>query len=206
MNEFGTTYTTRFFTPTEKQLEAHNSPETFVLFGGRLGAGKTTWLCAEAIQISLDYPGNVGYLCSKYYDFLIGSKQSTFDKLLGKIECVHHPTENVYLFENGSKIFYGGTNENDRWRIMAMELGWLGIDNVNSITEKEEQHLNEEDIFSMMCYRLQLRYKVYPHKSFPYKVFLTSYPGNGWLKDRFVTHKLSDHAFIDGSISPLKGA
>jgi hypothetical protein len=50
------------YKPTGRQSRAHAVMERFVLYGGAVGGGESVWLCNEGIQLSLDYPGNVGYL------------------------------------------------------------------------------------------------------------------------------------------------
>ena len=53
----------KLYKPTDKQIIAHTVSERFVLFGGAVGGGKSYWLCREAIELSLECSGNVGYLC-----------------------------------------------------------------------------------------------------------------------------------------------
>ena len=45
---------------TPRQAAFHAAPEKFRLYGGAMGGGKTVALCAEAIALSCDYPGNRG--------------------------------------------------------------------------------------------------------------------------------------------------
>ena len=49
--------------PTNQQGVAFVAPERFILYGGAMGGGKSTWLAAYANELSLRYPGNAGYLC-----------------------------------------------------------------------------------------------------------------------------------------------
>ena len=62
------------YRPHAKQQVAHTAVEQNILYGGAVGGGKTYWLVAEGIQLSLDYPGNRGYLCrQKLTDFRIST-------------------------------------------------------------------------------------------------------------------------------------
>src|SRR4030042_4807370 len=49
----------------EKQLLFHRAPETYKLFGGAMGGGKTAALINEGIALGFDYPGNFGLLMRK---------------------------------------------------------------------------------------------------------------------------------------------
>ena len=48
------------YKPTDIQLNAHLSLTRYKLYGGAMGGGKTKWLCEEAKDLSLKYPGNRG--------------------------------------------------------------------------------------------------------------------------------------------------
>src|SRR3990167_7983456 len=50
------------------------------LFSGAFGAGKTIALCAKALKLSLDYPGNFGYICRKTRASITFSTLETFFK------------------------------------------------------------------------------------------------------------------------------
>jgi len=186
------------YKPHPRQMLAHTVPEQNVLYGGGVGGGKTVWLAAEGIQLSLDYPGNRGYLCrQKLTDFKISTllelkrymEATTSINDRGKQEVVslieqHHQTENYFRLYNGSVIYYGGIGD-DRdgtTRVKNMTLGWFGIDQVE---EAEEVNFN----WLLSRLRLQL-------PGIHYKAILSANPAPGWVKRRFLEQKLENHIFV----------
>lgn len=173
------------YRPHPRQVLAHTAPERYILYGGAFGGGKTIWLVNEAIQLSLDYPGNIGYLCRHELPAFRRSVLIELEKYLHlSILEQHHQTENYFKFKNGSYIFYGGLGDDKAGltRITSMTLGWFGIDQADETTE---QH------FNMLAGRLRLiRPRIH------YKGLLTCNPAPGWLKQKFIEQKLDDHIFI----------
>jgi PBSX family phage terminase large subunit len=178
------------YKPHERQALAHAAPQRFILFGGALGGGKSVWLCMEAIMLSIDYPGNVGYLCrhenvSLKRTTLVTLKQYLPEALVEK----HHQQDQCFTLKNGSKILYGGLKPTQADkpvdRIKSMELGWFAID---ECTE------TKEDYFLMLTSRLRLRL---PDGSLPfYRGLLATNPEPGWVKARFIESDFADHVFI----------
>ncbi len=152
---------------------------------GAFGGGKTIWLVNEGIQLSLDYPGNVGYICRHE---LPAFRRSVLIELEGYIHSSildqHHQTENYFRFKNGSMIFYGGLGDDKAGlqRLSSMTLGWFGIDQAE---ETSEMH------FNMLAARLRINLP-----NIHYKGLLTCNPAPGWVKQKFVEQKLPDHVFI----------
>ena len=52
------------YRPHSAQIRAHTAPEDTVLFAGGWGSGKTWWLIAEALRLTVDNPGRAGVLVS----------------------------------------------------------------------------------------------------------------------------------------------
>ena len=48
------------YAPTDRQRAFHSSTARFKLFGGAMGGGKSYALCAECIDLCLNYEGNRG--------------------------------------------------------------------------------------------------------------------------------------------------
>uniref|UniRef100_A0A6M3KJF8 Putative terminase n=1 Tax=viral metagenome TaxID=1070528 RepID=A0A6M3KJF8_9ZZZZ len=155
-------------------------------------------MAAEAIQLSLDYPNNRGYLCrQKLTDFRISTllelkrymEATVIIDDRGKQEVIsliaqHHQTENYFRLYNGSVIYYGGIGD-DRdgtTRVKNMTLGFVGIDQVEEV---------EEVNFNWLCSRLRL---ILPN--IHYKAILTANPAPGWVKRRFLESKMENHIFI----------
>jgi len=172
--------------PTSRQAMAFAAPERNILYGGAMGGGKSTWLAAYANELSLRYPGNIGYLCRHE---LSSFKKTTLLSLQELIhwELVHqwHKTENFIRYKNGSIIYFGGLGDDRRAidRLKSLEIGWFGIDQAEETTEQ---------FFYMLSSRLRLR----TQHGLRYKALLTANPDPGWLKHRFIEQDLPDHAFI----------
>ena len=171
---------------TPRQAAFHSAPETYKLYGGAMGGGKTYALCAEAIALSQDYPGNRGYICRHE---LTSFKRTTFltlEDLLSKAGLIerHHQTDHYFLLRGGSTIYYGGLGDdiNAIEKLKSMELGWFAIDEASETTEA---------FFLMLASRLRLK-----APGIRYFGLLASNPDPGWLKHRFIDQHLPDHVFI----------
>ena len=119
------------YKPTSKQIEAHTAVERFILYGGAVGGGKSAWLVNEGIKLSLNYPGNVGYLCRHELTSFRRTTLMTLERFLSPdIIAQHHQTESYFRFINGSLIYYGGLGDDEKGldRLKSMDLGWFGID------------------------------------------------------------------------------
>ena len=173
------------YIPTETQKRAHFAEETYVLFGGAMGGGKSAWLVNEAIRLSLKYPRNRGYLCRHELSSFKKTTLLELEKWL-PIDLVtkHNKSENFIEFKNGSRIYYGGLGDDVRAieRLKSMELGWFAIEQCEETSEK---------FFFMLASRLRLKIP-----GIRYKGLLTANPSPNWVRTRFIDKKLSNHAFI----------
>ncbi|MBN1574544.1 MAG: phage terminase large subunit [Deltaproteobacteria bacterium] len=177
------------YVPHSKQIEAHTAKERYVLYGGAMGGGKSVFLVNEAIQLSLDHPGNVGLLCRWELESLRRTTLMTLEEYLPE-ELIrrHHKTEKYYELINGSIIFYGGLKPSSEsigeQRIRSMKLGWFAIDEATEIPKKYFHTL-----------QTRLRHKV-NGEPVRYKGLLASNPEPGWVREDFIEKKLSDNIFI----------
>lgn len=152
---------------------------------GAVGGGKSAALCNEIIQLSLDYPQNVGYLCRHELSSFRRTTLMTLEGFLPDgIVRQHHGTESFFRLINGSLIFYGGLGDDQNAidRLKSMNLGWFAIDQAE---ETSENH------FFLLASRLRLNLP-----NIRYKGLLTANPAPGWIKHRFIEQKLDDHVFI----------
>ena len=176
------------YKPHDKQVLAHTATEKYILYGGAFGGGKTIWLVNEAIQLSLDYPGNIGYLCRHE---LPAFKRSVLIELERYIHPdileQHHQTSNYFKFKNGSYIYYGGLGDDTGGlaRLSSMTLGWFGIDQAEETTETH---------FNMLAGRLRL--KLPGLQGNARKALCTCNPAPGWVKQKWVEQQLDNHVFI----------
>jgi hypothetical protein len=175
----------RIYKPHDRQVLAHSAPERYKLYGGAFGGGKTVWLVNEAIQLSLDYPGNVGYLCRNELPAFRRSVLIELQKyLVPEILEQHHQTENYFRFKNGSRIYYGGLGDSvsGLQRLSSMSLGWAGVDQLEETTQTH---------FNMLAGRLRLQLP-----NIHYHLIATCNPAPGWVKQKWIEQKLPDHVFI----------
>lgn len=172
------------------QWYAHQVPERYVLYGGAYGGGKTAWLVNEAIRLSVDVPGNRGFIgCRDFVDF----KRNALGQLLKFLPPelytppygIHHQSDHYIRLLNGSIIFYGGLgNDLDAIKTISNmpELGWFAIDQAEEITENQ---------FLLLDGRLRLNLP-----GIRYKALLTANPDPGWLRSRFIEEIRPDHRYI----------
>lgn len=172
--------------PTERQAAAFRAPEKYILYGGAMGGGKTTWLCAYGIELSMRYPGNRGFMARhELASFRKTTQISLHDLMPWELILRHNKTEQFYLFKNGSMIFYGGLGDDERAidRLKSLEIGWFAIDQAEETTEK---------YFYMLTSRLRLRTK----EGLRYKGLMTANPAPNWIRARFIDQKIDNHIFI----------
>lgn len=170
-----------------RQQVFHAAPEKYKLYGGAMGGGKTWALCAEAIALSCDYPGNRGYICRHTSVSFQRTTFLTLDAMLNKTDLIqqHYKSSPAYyLFKNGSRIYYGGLGDDLSAidKLKSMEIGWFAIDEASETTES---------YFLMLCSRLRLQVP-----GIKYFGLLGTNPDPGWLKYRFIDQKLDNHIFI----------
>ena len=175
------------YDPTERQLQAHKAPQRYKLYGGAMGGGKTVWLCAEAIALSMKYAGNRGYLCRQHVLDVKRSTLVTFERVCPQEMIKRHILDDRTIeLWNGSQIVYGGLgNQDELERIKSTEFGWFAIDEATETFE---------EMFTLLASRL--RWKLQDGTVPEYYGLLASNPEPGWVKKRFVDQKLPDHVFI----------
>ncbi len=177
----------KLYSPTKKQIVAHQAPEMYLLFGGAMGGGKSAFLVNEGIRLSLKYPGNRGYLCRHENVTFKKTTLLTLEKFLpGELIARHHRSDQYYELVNGSFIYYGGLKptQSDKPidRIKSMELGWFGIDEATE---------TQEDYFLILSSRLRLGVP-----GIRYFGLLATNPEPGWVRHRFIEQNLPKHRFI----------
>lgn len=152
--------------------------------------GKSVWGCMEGLQLSLDYPGNVGLICRWELPSLKRTTLvSLFQFLPEELIKYHNKQEGLIKLINGSKIYYMGLKPSSEHsaleRLKSLELGWFFIDEATEI---------EKRYFDLLKTRLSLKL---PNGKFPrYRGLLASNPEPGWVRETFIDQKLDDHTFI----------
>lgn len=169
----------------KKQLVFHEAPETYKLFGGAMGGGKTAALINEGIQLNLDYAGNFGLLMRKTWPSFRDTVLPQLEKFLDlRLVLDWNRSEKMIVMRNGSRIRYGGVGERpDDWeKFMSGEYGWIALDQAEQFTEKE---------FIMLATRFRLNIP-----GIRYFFLLSCNPNIGWIKERFIERNVKDHVFI----------
>jgi hypothetical protein len=172
-----------------KQWYAHQVPETYVLYGGAKGGGKTACAVNEAIRLSIEYPGNRGFIgCRNGTDF----KRNVLEQLLKFLPPetyassrggVHHKSDQYIKLINGSMIFYGGVGDESESELKIHNLGSLGW-----VVIDQAEQISEHQFLSLSA---QLRLPGVKHK-----MFLTANPDPGWLRKAFIEGELPDSRYI----------
>ena len=179
------------YKPHPRQVLFHQAPEKGRLFGGAIRGGKTVCGVAEGIQLSLEYPGNVGIMArqnlpafkrtvgvelQKYIDFLSHTNPPVITQ--------HHSTDHYIQFHNGSRIWYTGLGDDTRGLAsqMGTTIGWFFIDQVEECSEMHFNNLLGR--LSLNIPKIKLKY------------FLTANPMPGWVKMRFIESHPDDFIYI----------
>ena len=162
---------------TVRQSRFHSSPAIYKLYGGAMGGGKTWALCAEAIALSCDYPGNRGYICRHTNKDFMRTTYLVLDEMLKKtgFAARHYKTQPAYYeLKNGSRIYYGGLGDDVRAieGLKSMEIGWFAIDEASETTES---------FFLMLSSRLRSQIP-----GIKYFGIMGSNPDPGWQNRRFI--------------------
>jgi len=165
------------YNPTPTQKKAHSLPNRYKLFGGAMGGGKSRWLCEEAKELSMAYPGNRGVMLRYHLQDFKNSTLKTLEECFPpEIITSHNQSEHLITLINGSEILYLGVAEMENVsKLKSMELGWFAIDEASEVPR---------ETFLLLQSRLRRRL---PSGGFPkYFGLLASNPADCWLKDDFV--------------------
>ena len=169
----------------DKQMIFHAAPETYKLYGGAMGGGKTGALINEGIQLNLDYPGNFGLLMRKTWPSFRDTDLPQLEKFMDlALVADWNKSEKMIVMINGSRIRYGGTGDkpNDWEKFMSGEYGWIALDQAEQFTLLE---------FQMLATRLRLMIE-----GIRYLFLLSCNPNIGWIKELFIENNLEDYIFI----------
>jgi hypothetical protein len=170
-----------------RQVVFHTAPETYKLYGGAMGGGKTAALINEGQQLNLDYPGNFGLLIRKtwpsFQDSVLPQMEKFIDSRLITPNGWNHSSKYI-TYRNGSRTRYGGLGDRpDDWeKWMSGEYGWIAIDQAEQFTQLE---------FQMLATRLRLKLP-----GILYFFLLSCNPNIGWIKELFVESNRDDHIFV----------
>ena len=102
-----------------------------------MGGGKSKSICAEAIQLSLDIPGNRGAIVRKNLTTLKRTTMVTFFQTIpAELILEYNKTEQKVTFYNSSEIlFLEADDAKDPLfeKLKSLELGWFAIDEASEV-------------------------------------------------------------------------
>lgn len=105
-----------------------------MLFGG-FGAGKTEPLCWRAIVLALRHPKSLGLLGRNTYPELRDSTmRSFFEVCPPELIKDFNKQENKVTFQNDAQMLFRAFD--DPRKVLSMNLGWFGIDQIEEISEE----------------------------------------------------------------------
>lgn len=160
------------------QERAAASPARYKLIGGAMGGGKTKYLAAEALDLLVSYPGNVGFMGRNDLSDLKKTTLREFLALLPRELLIqHHQTEQWIDVEScdpryPSRLYYGELKDPDS--ILSMNLGFFVIDEAFEVGRYAFRNLASR-------LRLTLPDGTQPH----YCGLLGTNPAPCWLMDVF---------------------
>lgn len=180
------------YTPLPKQKLFHNSGQKFRAYAGGFGSGKTICGAAEAIQLSMEYPRNLGLVGRMTYpelrdttwkevlDFPVEIDGKEMPLLSSPLIKSYNKAEHSLEFVNGSAMIARALEQSFH-KIKSLNLGWFWID--------EGTEANEE-IWLGLSGRLR-------RKGVRHTGFLTTNPeGHDWVWKKFLAQKDNEHFLV----------
>lgn len=169
------------YQPKPKQAVFSSRPEMFKLFGGAMGGGKSYGLAGEGTLLSLQYPGNVGYVGREDFTDLERTTYRAFlDVIPKELIAQHNQSKHWIKFiplpgpdgvYRQSEIYFGELKDIDS--LKSLNLGWFAIDEASEVAK---------EAYLMLSSRLRL-----PIPQIRYFGLISSNPEPGWVKDEFIT-------------------
>lgn len=171
-----------FYRPHARQLEFHNCPARYRLFGGALGGGKSFSLRMEAYVRSIQFPGHRTLLMRKVMPELkkthLLELPQELTKLLGlgrkgglQFKDVYKASDHLVTFPNGSIIQFGSAEtDNEVSKYLSTEFDCLLLD--------------ESTTFPFYMFRM-LSTRIGRRASFPWSIACATNPvglGASWHK------------------------
>jgi len=179
----------QYYQPKAKQRLAHGCRAKFLLFAGAFGAGKSWFLCAEAIKNALMFEGNRLVIVRKELSVMRRTILVTFFSVCPpKIIRAFNQSTMEVTFVNGSVLTFIEANvAKDPLlnKLKGLEIGWFGIDEGNEVSE---------EVFRIL--KTRLRWVLTNGKRPRYEGRLTSNPENCWLIPAFIQSTDPEQTFI----------
>ena len=172
----------------EAQCITLDSPDGLYITDNGIVTHNSIFLCGESIQLSLDFPGNRGYIARHENVVFHKTTGLTLAQLMPEQAVADHNRQyQYYEFHNGSRLYYGGLkpSQSDKPldKLKSLELGFFAIDEASETTR---------ELFLLLQTRLC-------RPSIPYKAqrgILASNPEPGWVKEDFLDSPIPNSRFI----------
>ena len=168
------------FTLSERQGEAFNAKDQFILYGGAKGGGKSWFMCIWVFAKCLAVPSNKVFFCRRRSVDFTNTTLETWKKCIPS-QCyrIHEQKKKIFIY-NGSCVDYGGLD--DPLLIQSLnsaEYGNIAVDQAEEI---------EKDSFAMLRGTLRHIARTPDGKKFnpDYQVMMSANPAQCWLKQDFI--------------------
>ena len=175
------------FELSERQQDAMDAEEQFILYGGAKGGGKSWWLCLWVLKECLKYKNNKIFFCRRRSVDFTNTTLETWKKVIpANLYKINEQKKKIFIIPSKSVVDYGGLD--DPLLIQSLnsaEYGAIAVDQAEEI---------EKDSFAML--RGTLRHKLPNGKEPSYLVRLTANPAQCWLKDEFILNPKKNFRFI----------
>lgn len=177
------------YTPSEKQKLAHSDSHLELLYGGAIGGGKSKFLCIECFMLSVEYPGNRGFLGRKVGRHFRETTLITWkESIPQEFYTINEQKHEIKIRANGrySYISYGGLNtREDIDKFTSAEYGFIAID--------QAEELTESDYLALLP---RLRKKLPDGNQPHYRALFTANPKACFLRQKFIVAPGPDQKFI----------
>jgi len=130
------------YIPNKRQEEFHRSSETYVVYGGARGGGKTCALVNEAFMWGCEHPGANMFIFRETYTALEQNVIREWKESIPAEVYKYNESKHIAKLFNGTTISFGFVNnEDDARKYQGSNIDWIGIDELTKHTEKEVQLL-----------------------------------------------------------------
>lgn len=127
----------------------YNRKDKIILLCGGAGGGKSDLLAAKAHRFAMCYPGSFGLVLRKERSSMTTSIVPQMEAVsLG--HCRHLPSKSIFIYPNGSKIYYTGMHtERERKRLRGAGGGKVDYGIMDEGIEFVDEHDMEEVLARM---------------------------------------------------------